>query len=195
MWSALGALAMKHSALACRLYNQLLFVQFHACCHGSSRPKNTGWISTPAAFAELQANAKTIIIMHLEGQLGKMDAGPLTRLQRQHPTLLAQRAAACLVKVALTRGLSLQKQPRLHDKSTAAIGHQSRKHAALIPEYHHVKSLPTTATLPKGAKIIAPHFSGEVREECDKSDESDGSTSDTFTHRVGFFHTPEQFLR
>ena len=58
MWSALVELARRKSPLACRLYNQLDFVQFHACCHGSLRRKNTGWLSTKGVFAALQAQCK-----------------------------------------------------------------------------------------------------------------------------------------
>ena len=30
-------------------------VRFHSCCHGSRRKKDTGWLSTPGVFADLNA--------------------------------------------------------------------------------------------------------------------------------------------
>lgn len=192
MWSALIEIARRKSTLACKLYNQLVFVHFHACCHGSSRRKNTGWLSSKSVFAPLQAqcqNDHDHAPWGVNWKDGKWTFD--TASEAAYPTLLAQRAAACLAKVATARGFSLHQKPRLHDKSTAATGQQSRKHASLIPEYHHVKTLPVTHAIPQGAKIIAPHRVGVEREEMQSSGGDDKATSN---NRVGFFHTPEQFL-
>ena len=194
MWSALVELARRKSLLACKLYNQLDFVQFHACCHGSLRRKNTGWLSTKGVFAALQAQCKNDhphASWGVNWRDGKWTFD--TASEAAYPVLLAQRAAACLAKEALHKGLSLRQQPRLHDKATASTGQQSRKHFALIPEYHHVKTLPATQAIPQGAKIIAPHRMGEFREETKNKGESVDNRA-TENHRVGFFHTPEQFL-
>ena len=194
MWSALVELARRKSPLACKLYNQLDFVQFHACCHGSLRRKNTGWLSTKGVFAALQAQCKNDhphASWGVNWRDGKWTFD--TASEAAYPVLLAQRAAACLAKEALHKELSLRQQPRLHDKATASTGQQSRKHFALIPEYHHVKTLPATQAIPQGAKIIAPHRMGEFREETKNKGESVDNRA-TENHRVGFFHTPEQFL-
>lgn len=195
MWSALVALARQNSDLACKLYNQLVFVQFHACCHGSTRRKNTGWLSSVGVFSSLQAQCQNDHVHASWGVNWKDGRWTFdTSSEASYPTLLAQRAAACLAKAALERGYSLTKQPRLHDKSTAAMGQQTKKHAALIPEYHHVKEMPATQSIPEGAKIIAPHRVGEFREEKQSKTGTGGTGRATDLHRVGFFHTPEQFL-
>ena len=194
MWSALVELARRKSPLACKLYNQLEFVQFHACCHGSLRRKNTGWLSTKGVFAALKAQCKNDhphAAWGVNWRDGKWTFD--TASEAAYPVLLAQRAAACLAKAALQKELSLRQQPRLHDKATASTGQQSRKHFALVPEYHHVKTLPATQQIPQGAKIIAPHRMGEFREETKNKGERVDDRA-TETHRVGFFHTPEQFL-
>ena len=195
LWSALVALARRNSDLACKLYNQLVFVQFHACCHGSTRRKNTGWLSTDKIFSSLQAQCQNDHVhaswgVHWKDGRWTFD----TSSEASYPTLLAQRAAACLAKAALERGYTLTKQPRLHDKSTAAMGQQTKKHAALIPEYHHVKEMQATQPIPEGAKIIAPHRVGEFREEKQSKTGTGVTGRATDIHRVGFFHTPEQFL-
>ena len=46
LWPALVALAIKMSLEAAKLLNQLDRVTFHACCHGSSRRKDTARLST-----------------------------------------------------------------------------------------------------------------------------------------------------
>ena len=195
MWSALVALARLKSELACKLYNQLVFVQFHACCHGSTRRKNTGWLSSKGVFASLQAQCKNDHEHAAWGVNWKDGRWTFdTASEASYPTLLAQRAAACLVQAALDRGVSLTKQPRLHDKSTASLGQQTKKHAPLIPEYHHVKEMHVSHSVPEGAKIIAPHRVGEFREEKQGKSQTEGAGRATDFHRVGFFHTPEQFL-
>ena len=158
------------------------------------RRKNTGWLSTKGVFAALQAQCKNDhphASWGVNWKDGKWTFD--TASEAAYPVLLAQRAAACLAKEALHRGFSLRQQPRLHDRATAATGQQSRKHSALIPEYHHVKTLPATQAIPQGAKIIAPHRLGEFREETKNKGESVDNRA-TENHRVGFFHTPEQFL-
>ena len=199
MWSALVALAVKHSELACNLYNQLQFVQFHACCHGSSRRKSTGWLSTAGVFADLQAQCRHDHF-HAPWGVSWKDGRWVfdTSSEASYPKLLAQRATACLIRVAQKRGFSLQGQLRLHDKSTASIGQQTKKHKALIPEYHHIKVQPIQDPIPSGAKIIAPHSAGEVREEREQSDDDmhgkEEIQTKPETQKVGFFHTPGQFL-
>ena len=84
MWSALVALARQNSDLACKLYNQVVFVQFHACCHGSTRRKNTGWLSSVGVFSSCRHSVKTITCMHLGGLTGKMGGGHLIRRQKLH---------------------------------------------------------------------------------------------------------------
>ena len=74
MWSALVALAVEHLDLTCKLYNQLQFVQFHACCHGSYLH-----LEFLRAF---KPSAEMITFMHLGASAGKMGFGSLTLLPR-----------------------------------------------------------------------------------------------------------------
>ena len=110
-------------------------------------------------------------------------------IPHQKQSLLAQRATACLVKYATTRGFALNPRPRLHDLSTASLGKQTKKHKSLVPEYHRVSFQPEDSPINDGAKIIAPHRRGIDREEDDGAmDNLAGKV------RVGYFHTPQQFV-
>ena len=55
LWAALVALALEHSEAAARALGRLTMVLFHACCHGSTRSKHTGWLSTPGVYEQLMA--------------------------------------------------------------------------------------------------------------------------------------------
>ena len=92
---------------------------------------------------------------------------------------------------------SLQKQPRLHDAATAAQGKQSKRHAPLIPEFHHFVRQAASAPLAKNTKLLAPHLGGTMREEPDSVDgngmEVQGEIAGKFV-KVGVYHTPKQFL-
>ena len=55
LWAVLVCLAREHSDEAAKALNSLKMVLFHACCHGSSRRKHTGWLSTPGVFDKLEA--------------------------------------------------------------------------------------------------------------------------------------------
>ena len=126
LWAAMVKLTMEHSKQAMSRYNRLEMVRFHSCCHGSRRRKDTGWLSSPMVFKALYA---TCMNDHphdpwgVSWQIGmwKFD----TSSEASYPTLLAQRAAACLVHYANDRNWNLQPQPRLHDLSNASVGKQS----------------------------------------------------------------------
>lgn len=194
LWTCLVHMARESSLSCARSLNYLEMVTFHACCHGSTRRKNTGWLGTPGIFHDLAAVCQND---HPHDPWGvRWENGAWlfdTSSEAAYPTLLAQRIAACLAKAAAERQWSLAPAPRLHDLSTAATGRQSKRHAPLIPEYHHFKRLPLASTLPSGAKILSPHLGGEVlEEETDEADCVDESLAKH--HKVGFLHTPKQFL-
>ena len=165
LWSVFAFLTRKKKELG-EAYNALKMILFHACYHGSTRRKHTGWLSTPAIFQTLTAECQND---HEHEPWGiRWQSGSWrfdTASEVAYPTLLAQRASACLVAEARKRKLSLQQPPKLHHQSMAAVGQQSRKHKPLIPEYHHFALQPANLPAPKGAKIIAPHLGGEVLEE------------------------------
>ena len=193
LWPALVALAIQLSLEAARLLNQLARVSFHACCHGSTRRKNTAWLSSPGVYSALNAvcdyshdHDDWTVKLTIDGW--QFD----TASEAAYPTLLAQRATSCLVSEARKRNWLLHQPLRLHDESTAVQGKQTKRHKALIPEYHHFLKLPLGDPCPPNAKIIAPHKGGEVREEL--VSESTGTTQSGQYQKVGVFHSPKQFL-
>ena len=120
-----------------------------------------------------------------------------TASEAAYPILLAQRAAACLVVHAKSKGWSLTPRPKLHDLATASLNKQSKKHKPLIPEYHRVAFQPSNAVVPSGAKIIAPHLKGSECEELDGNSDVGANMSGknmTGKIKVGYFHTPKQCL-
>ena len=223
LWSVFAFLTRHKKELA-EAYNALKMVLFHACCHGSTRRKHTGWLSTPTVFESLAAECQND---HEHEPWGiRWQSGSWrfdTASEAAYPMLLAQRASACLVEEARKRNLQLQKPPKLHHQSMAVVGQQSKKHKPLIPEYHHFVLQPANLPAPKGAKIIAPHLGGEVLEEergqCNAFTDVDAScdnTSNTLTdniamdnngtamvleggpkhlqNKVGYYHSPKQFV-
>ena len=189
LWAALVKLTMEHSKKAMALY-KLEMVRFHSCCHGSRRRKDTGWLSTPDVFKPLYAvcaNDHTHEPWGVSWSMGmwKFD----TSSEASYPSLLAQRAAACLVKFATSKGFVLSLKPRLHDLSTASLGKQTKKHKSLVPEYHRVSFQPHASPIAEGSKIIAPHRGGIDREEDDGAMENLAGKV-----KVGYFHTPKQFV-
>ena len=187
LWAALVQLSLRHSTSAARALNWLEKVVFHACCHGSTRRKATGWLGTPNVYTALAATCQGD---HPHEPWGvRWTAGSWvfdTSAEAAYPVLLAQRAAECMVKLAKDRNLALQAPLRLHDMSTAAQGKQSRKHPPLIPEFHHFVKQRSSTPLAPGSKLVAPHLGGESREEPEHAMEQ--------MDKVGFYHTPKQFL-
>ena len=204
LWPALVALALQMSMEAAQLLNKLERASFHACCLGSTRRKNTAWVSTGGIYGALNAVCD---YSHPHGEWSVRWTSEGWRFdtssEAAYPTVLAQRATACLVEAARARGIQLESQIWLHDKSTAVPGKQSKRHQPLIPEFHHFGKLPPGSPCPPNAKIIAPHRGGEVREELSNFDQDDtmgiSSTtvekSEDMQQKAGFFHSPpKQFL-
>eukprot|EP00435_Cladocopium_sp_Y103_P045469 s290_g13.t1 len=193
LWAALVLLTVQHSTAAASAYNQLEKVTFHACCHGSTRRKSTGWLSTPGVYSALSATCQND---HDHEPWGVRWSGETwifdTAAEAAYPVLLSQRAAACLVAVARARNFSLTPPLRLHDMATAAQGKQSRRHPPLIPEFHHFIKHPLTAEQPPGTKQLAPHRGGDFREE--QFDSADGTVGSDMFCKLGAYHTPKQFL-
>eukprot|EP00435_Cladocopium_sp_Y103_P066873 s464_g29.t1 len=191
LWAALVMLAREHSQLAAQALNRLQVIYFHACCHGSSRRKNTGWLSTPSVYEPLAATCQGD---HDHEPWGiKWQAGAWvfdTSTEAQYPHLLAQRATECLVQFFTAQGLPIQKPLRLHDTSLAAQGKQSKQHRPLVPEYHRVITRASNETAPDNSKLLPPHFAGDdgLDEEANKLYKL------TDKVKYGIYHTPKQFL-
>ena len=111
LWAALVQLSLQHSEDAARAYNSLEKVIFHACCHGSTRRKATGWLGTQHVYSALAATCKGD---HQHEPWGVRWASGSwqfdTSAEAAYPMLLSQRAAECLAKVARERGFSLSLQ-------------------------------------------------------------------------------------
>lgn len=177
-------------------YNALVKTTFHACCHGSRRRKDTGWLATPGVYEQLQARCNND---HEHEPFGVRWNGHSwtfdTASEAEYPQLLAQRATRCLVQAALQAHWSLKPPPRLHDLSTAAHGRQSRKHKPVIPEFHHISTLPGTD--PKSFKPLLPHLEGDSALEegaIPTSPEQGGKKQKNVETKFGHYHSPKQFL-
>ena len=220
LWAVLVWIAREHSAEAAKALNNLQMVLFHACCHGSTRRKHTGWLSTPGVFSKLQATCNND---HPHEPWGvRWRAGSWvfdTSSEAHYPRLLGQRATECLLQHFAAKGYQLTKPLRLHDKSVAVQGRQTKKHRPLVPEYYKIIQRPVDRQPPAGCKPLPPHFNGGVnREEDDITDDvgdfaaefdvagdnvAKGSTvldsdakGDCLADVVkyGVYHTPKQFL-
>ena len=190
---------MEHSTAAAEAYNALEKVVFHACCHGSTRRKATGWLSTAGVYTDLEATCQNDHVHEPWGVHWSAGAWVFdTSAEAAYPALLAQRAVQCMLKVVSQRKLSLQAPPRLHDLATAAQGKQSRRHAQLIPEFHHFSKQLASEPQQPGTKFLAPHLGGDSREELQtETDGQHGQQSDESVRKfvkVGVYHTPKQFL-
>lgn len=159
LWAALVQLTLQHSMEAATLYNSLEKVTFHACCHGSTRRKETGWLATKGVYSSLHAICQ---YDHPHDSWGvRWNNGSWafdTSLEAAYPMLLSQRVAACLAVVAKQRGYTLGAPQRLHDLSTAVQGKQSKKHPALISEFHHFEQHVASNPVPEGSKLLPPHY-------------------------------------
>ena len=120
LWAALVQLSLQHSRETAEIYNKLDKVIFHACRHGSTRRKSTGWLSTKGIYAGLAATCQSDHPHELWGVPWSNGAWIFdTASEAAYPALLVQRVVACLAGVAVQRGYTLQKPNRLHDMSTA----------------------------------------------------------------------------
>ena len=190
LWAVFIQLTLSKSLEDKRIYNSLEMVRFHSCCHGSKRRKDTGWLSTPRVFAQLNAtccNDHPHEAWGVSWQFGQWKFD--TSTESAYPTLLAQRIAACISQRAISAGQSLYPKARLQDLATAALGRQSKKHKPLVLEYHHFTIQPKNIPVPDGAKILALHQGGESEE---KGDINDQKLSEQ--NKIGHFHSPKQFV-
>ena len=202
LWVVFTELSRKCSEEQRRLWNTLDMVLFHACCHGSTRKKQTAWLSTKSVYKALAATCDD---SHPHDPWGVRwtDSGWSfdTSQEAAYPPLLAQRAAACMVAHAVAIGWDVEPHATLHDKSSAAHGKQTKRHKPLVPEFHHVSLVVPPATLPEGAKQLPPHLGGVGSEESASEGIGSASTGEdavigdgSSRVKLGFYHTPKQFL-
>eukprot|EP00435_Cladocopium_sp_Y103_P022067 s4526_g5.t1 len=191
LWAVLVVLAREHSEEAARALNKLHKVLFHACCHGSTRRKHTGWLSTPGVFDALQAECQNDHPHEPWGVQWKSGTWVFdTASEAHYPHLLAQRATECLLRYFASKNISITKPLRLHDESVAVQGKQTKKHRPLIPEYCRILTIDNSMEPPEGAKLLPPHFQGGKAEE----DVEMHSENLANVNKYGVFHSPQQFL-
>ena len=197
LWAALVSITLEHSQEAARVLNALEKVVFHACCHGSTRRKSTGWLGTPGVYTSLAALCQND---HAHDPWG-VRWGPSgwifdTSSEAAYPTLLCQRVVACLIQVAKARNFNLEKPLRLHDAATAVQNKQTKRHKPLVPEFHHFVKQPAGSAIQPGTKLMAPHLGGSLREEPmeqGQGAEDQDKGVEKFS-KVGVYHAPKQFF-
>jgi hypothetical protein len=197
IWAALVRISLEHSDEAARVLNSLERVEFHACCHGSTRRKHTAWLGTDKVFSQLAAVCNYDHPHDAWGVRWTANGWVFdTSTEAAYPALLAQRVVSCLIQEAKARHISLDRPLRLHDAATAVQGKQSKRHKPLIPEFHHFAKQPAGAVLQSGSKLLAPHLGGDLREEpCQNSADGASLSNDSEKFdKVGFYHNPKQFV-
>ena len=196
LWAALVKLSMDHSQEAAEVLNALEKVVFHACCHGSTRRKCTGWLGTPQVFSSLAAICQNDHAHEPWGVRWSPSGWTFdTASEAAYPTLLCQRVVACLIQAAKARNFDLSQPLRLHDAATAVQNKQTKRHKPLVPEFHHFFKQPAGVKVPPGAKLMAPHLGGSLREEpIEQRPEADSQESVEQQAKIGVYHTPKQFL-
>ena len=199
IWAALVRISMELSDEAARVLNALERVEFHACCHGSTRRKHTAWLGTNKVFSKLAAVCNYDHPHDAWGVRWTANGWVFdTSTEAAYPALLAQRVVSCLIQEAKNRQISLEKPLRLHDAATAVQGKQSKRHKPLIPEFHHFVKQQAGTVLQTGSKLLAPHLGGDLREEsgqnsADDQKDDENMNNDKFD-KVGFYHNPKQFV-
>ena len=153
-------------------------VEFSNCAHGGDRPKMTLFKVTTSC---LNALAKPCPgdHEHKPYALSKQN-GAWTfeaAAESEYPLLLCQRFVTLLKQ-------ALASNHHFHPEIPALGTHkQTRKHASLIPEYHHItRKPPVSGTF----KQLPPLQTGEYNGEEEK--ETDQETS------FGIYHAPKQFI-
>ena len=167
LWAVLVYWAREHSEAAAKALNSLVMVYFHACCHGSTRRKHTGWLSTPVVYESLAAVCNNDHPHEPWGCVGKQVLGSLTSTEAHCPNLLAQRAIACLRNTLQTKDGTLSS---LSDCMTNPWLSRANKpgNTDLWPEYYKIVVLPADRQPPAASKLLPPHFNGEVSREEEK---------------------------
>ena len=159
-----------------RFFQQMVSVVFNHCAHGGLRPKRTQFLCTHHYVDRLQAECPGESSDHVHLPYAIRFGGHRcnfdTAIESEYPELLCKRIAQCL-KNALA-GKYAFKTPT---NSALSGVKQTKKHASLIPEFHHIaKSKPVD----KPCKLLhSPLQGGETGESC----------------RYGVYHSPQQFVK
>ena len=148
---------------------ELSCLAFHACCHGSRRPKRTKILGAHHVFDLLQADCPGDSV-HTHAPWG------LEFLRLRHPQggglswPSAARVAACVCKHLQNAGVAFSSSDASKLQASSLLGLQSRKHKPLIPEYKSVQWLPRSEVPAEGAKILLSLASGDGREKAERAE-------------------------
>ena len=146
---------------------QLEFISFDACMHGSERPKRTAILGTKAVFAPLGVLCDGSH-EHAPWGLYFRDGCSMwsTSSEAAYPAVLARRLAQCIAdRVRSWRFPLVEHQPR--PVQLAALGLQSPKFPPLIPEFYRVSWELAGFRPTKSCRILFSHASG-VKDGGDK---------------------------
>ena len=159
-----------------QFFQRMISVIFNHCAHGGLRPKQTRFLCSHSHLSSLEAQCpgESDTHVHLpyairfDGHKCSFD----TAIESEYPELLCKRIARCLKDA-----LSGESTFRSHTNSASTGVRQTKKHASLIPEFHHiVKSKPIN----KPHKLLtSPDSGGDCGESC----------------KYGVYHSPQQFIK
>ena len=157
-------------------FQKMISVVFSHCAHGGQRPKQTRFLCTHKHLVSLEAQCPGESDQHVhlpyairfDGSKCSFD----TAVESEYPEILCQRIARNL-KDAFSNHATFRK----HTNSASSGVRQTKKHAPLIPEFHHIaKSKPVD----KPHKLLtSPDSKGECGESC----------------KYGVYHSPQQFIK
>ena len=123
-------------------FQRMISVIFNHCAHGGLRPKQTRFLCSHSHLSSLEAQCpgESDTHVHLpyairfDGHRCTFD----TAIESEYPELLCKRIAQCLKDA-----FSGESTFRSHTNSASTGVRQTKKHASLIPEFHHIaKSKP-----------------------------------------------------
>ena len=165
-----------------RLWEAMHDVEFSNCAHGGDRPKITLLKVThkclnPLALQCPGDHEHKPYALHQQQGVWTFD----TAAESEYPLLLCRRFVA-LIKHQLSSHYKFGPPPK-----PLGAHQQTRKHASLIPEYHHI-----THTEPSSSpfKRLPPLATGDENGEVEQMEAKTQTDKATF----GVYHTPQQFI-
>ena len=180
MWQVLQVYVdQRHEPSLTHAWNSMYQIQFSNCAHGGERPQCTLFRTNHSCFQPLALECPGISKNHehkpyvIAKQHGSWSVDATKG--SEYPKLLCHRMMS-LLKVQLEKTFNL-----VPIAKSIGSHRQTRHHAALIPEYHHI-----THTMPHEApfKQLPPQHKGE----------SDGEEEIEEMPAFGVYHTPKQFI-
>ena len=149
-----------------RFFQQMISVAFNHCAHGGLRPKKTKFLCTHHYVQSLQAECPGEPSDHVhlpyairfDGHRCNFD----TAIESEYPELLCKRIAQCLKNAFVDQYAAYAFKTPTNGALSGVK--QTKKHASLIPEFHHIaKSKPAD----KPCKLLkSPIPGGEDGESC-----------------------------